>query len=77
MGYHEGAFISEIPNIINEENVTIAPGQGKKVSILKFYVIKTCLENVKISHGSSVKIFDFHHSIFPRTEKLGESVLLG
>ena len=36
MGYHEGAFISEIPNIINEENVTIAPGQGKKVSILKF-----------------------------------------
>ena len=33
---NEATFISEIPNIINEENVTIAPGQGKKVSILKF-----------------------------------------
>ena len=33
---NDTTFISEIPNIINEENVTIAPGQGKKVSVLKF-----------------------------------------
>ena len=27
---HETTFVSEIPNIINEEYVTTAPGQGKK-----------------------------------------------
>ena len=27
---NETALVSEIPNIINEENVIIAPGQGKK-----------------------------------------------
>ena len=32
---NETTLISEIPNIINEENITIAPGQRKKpVSIL-------------------------------------------
>ena len=32
---HETTLVSEIPNIINEGDVIIAPGQGKKpVSIL-------------------------------------------
>ena len=32
---NETTLVSEIPNIINKENVLIAPGQGKKtVSIL-------------------------------------------
>ena len=33
---NETTLVSEIPNIINEQNVLIAPGQGKKtVSILR------------------------------------------
>ena len=32
---NEATLVSEIPNVINEENVTIASGQGKNtVSIL-------------------------------------------
>ena len=34
-GTNETVLVSEIPSIINDENVIIAPGQGKKpVSIL-------------------------------------------
>ena len=31
-GSNETALVSEIPSIINDENVIIAPGQGKKTS---------------------------------------------
>ena len=35
IGPNETALVSEFPSIINDENVIIAPGQGKKpVSIL-------------------------------------------
>ena len=33
---HETALISEIPGIIDEDNITVAPGQGKSpLSILR------------------------------------------
>ena len=37
---NETTLVSEIPNIINEENVLIAPGQGKKNSFnFKWWIL--------------------------------------
>ena len=33
-GSNETALVSEIPSIINHENVKIAPGQGKKLVLV-------------------------------------------
>ena len=33
---NETTLVAEIPNIINEENIIIAPGQGKKTTILNY-----------------------------------------